>query len=87
MKREEPRPATSLTVVNGRDVPATNVTVRTEAKTVEHARPLPSQAKAVLKLPKLKGCVVAVSATFEGGDVSEVGDIDLCKIKLVRLTD
>jgi hypothetical protein len=85
--RAEPRPAAALTVVNGREVAATVVTVRAEAKTVRHAEPLASHARAVLKLPKLKGCVVTVEATFEGGDASEVGDIDLCKVKLVRLTD
>jgi len=79
--------AATLTVVNGREVAATAVTVSAEAKTVRHAEPLASHARAVLKLPKLKGCVVTIVATFEGGDASEVGDIDLCKVKLVRLTD
>jgi len=83
----ELRPAAALTVVNGREVTATTVTVTAEAKTVMRSEPLASQAKAILKLPKLKGCVVTVEATFEGGDASEVGDIDLCKVKLVRLTD
>jgi hypothetical protein len=87
VKRMELRPAAALTVVNGREVTATTVTVTAEAKTVMRSEPLASQAKAILKLPKLKGCVVTVEATFEGGDASEVGDIDLCKVKLVRLTD
>ena len=81
------RPAAALTIVNGREVEATSVIVSAEAKTVRHSEPLASRAKAVLKLPKLKGCVVTVTATFEGGETSEVGDIDLCKVKLVRLTD
>ncbi len=87
MTRAEPRPAATLTVVNGREVAATTVTVSAETKTVRHSEPLASHARTVLKLPKLKGCVVTVEATFEGGDASEVGDIDLCKVKLVRLTD
>jgi hypothetical protein len=76
-----------LTIVNGRAVAATAVTVSAEAKTVRRSEPLTSHAKVVLKLPPLKGCVVRIAATFEGGDASEVGDIELCKVKLVRLTD
>ena len=35
----------------------------------------------------MTGCLVTVAATFEGGSVSDGRTIDLCKVKLVRLTD
>ena len=85
--RAEPRPAAALTVVNGREVAATTVTVSAEAKTVRHAEPLAAHAKAVLKLPRLKGCRVMVAAAPEGGAPSDLGEVDVCKVKLVRLTD
>ena len=68
-------------------MPATTITVTAEAKPVSHAGPLAPNAKATLKLPKMKGCLVTVTATFEGESVSDGGDIDVCKVKLVRLTD
>jgi hypothetical protein len=86
-KPAKPLPATALTVLNRRDVPVVSVTVRVKAKTVEHARPLASHAKAVLKLPKLIGCRAKVTATYAGGEVSETGVVDLCRERLVRLTD
>ena len=86
-KPARPRPATALTVVNARGVPVVRVTVRVEAKTVEHARPLASHARAVVRLPKMAGCKVTVEAAYAGGEVSEAGAVDLCRERLVRLTD
>src|SRR5215204_3928207 len=86
-KPPKPRAATAVTIVNGREIPAMTLTVMADAKTVGHAEPLAPNAKVSLKLPKMKGCLVTVAATFEGGSVSDGGDIDVCKVKLVRLTD
>src|SRR4051812_43424747 len=86
-KPPKPRAATALTVVNGREIPATTITVMAGAKAVSHAEPLAPNAKVTLKLPKMTGCLVAVAVTFEEGSVSDGGDIDVCKVKLVRLTD
>jgi hypothetical protein len=35
----------------------------------------------------MKGCVAKVEAMFEGGEISAIGDIDVCKVKLVRLVE
>ena len=86
-KPPKPRAATALTVVNGREIPATTITLTAGAKAVSHAEPLAPNAKVTLKLPKMKGCRVAVAAAFEEGSVSDGSDIDVCKVKLVRLTD
>jgi hypothetical protein len=86
-KPPKPRAATVVTVVSGRAIPATTITVRAEAKPVSHAGPLAPNAKATLKLPKMKGCLVTVAATFEEGSVSDGAAVDVCKVKLVRLTD
>ena len=86
-KPPKPRAATALTVVNGREIPTTTITLMAGAKAVSHAEPLAPNAKVTLKLPKMTGCFVAVAATFEEGSVSDGGDIDVCKVKLVRLTD
>jgi len=74
-------------IVNGREIPTMTLTVMADAKTVSHSKPLAPNAKVNLKLPKMKGCLVTVSATFEGGSVSDGGDVDVCEVKLVRLTD
>lgn len=54
---------------------------------MSHAEPLAPNAKVTLKLPKMTGCFVAVAATVEEGSVSDGGGIDVCRVKLVRLTD
>ena len=83
----KPQAATAVTVVNGSELPAKSITVLSDAKAVSHAGPLAPKAQATLKLPKMKGCLVTVAATFEGGSVSDGRTIDVCKVKLVRLTD
>jgi hypothetical protein len=54
---------------------------------VSRAGPLAPKAKATLKLPEMKGCVVTIAATFEGGSAADGRAVDVCKVKLVRLTD
>jgi hypothetical protein len=86
-KPSKPRAATAVTVVNGREIPAVTITVMAGAKAVSHAGPLVPDAKATLNLPKIKGCLITVEVTFEGGSVSDGSVIDVCRVKLVRLTD
>jgi phage-related baseplate assembly protein len=73
--------------VNGRDIPVATVTVVAGTKTVRHVEPLAPNAQAVLKLPQMKGCTATIQAVFEGGEVSVIGTIDVCKVKLVRLIE
>jgi hypothetical protein len=61
--------------------------VRSDTKAVRHAGPLAPKAQATVRLPEMKGCVVTIAATFEGGSVADGRAIDVCKVKLVRLTD
>ena len=86
-KPTKSRAVAALTVVNGSEVPATTITITEEAKIVSHAGPLAPKAQTTLKLPRMTGCLVTVEATFEGGSGSDGRAIDVCKVKLVRLTD
>lgn len=83
----QPPRAGSLVIVNGRDIPVATMTVTTGTETVRHVEPLAPSAQATLKLPQMKGCVAKVEAMFEGGEISAIGDIDVCKVKLVRLVE
>jgi hypothetical protein len=83
----QPRAAAALTILNKRKTPVTTVSVTAEAKTVRHTGPLAPNAKVSLKLPKMKGCLVTVAAASQGGKVSKLGDVDVCKETLVRLTE
>jgi hypothetical protein len=83
----QPRAAAALTILNKRKTPVTTVTVTAEAKTVRHAGPLAPNAKVSLKLPKMKGCLVTVATASQGSKVSKLGDVDVCKETLVRLTE
>jgi hypothetical protein len=82
-----PLRAGSLAVVNGRDITVATVTVVAETETVRHDEPLAPNAQAVLRLPQMKGCTATVQAVFEGGEVSVIGTIDVCRVKLVRLIE
>src|SRR4051794_31881822 len=83
----QPPRAGSLAVVNGRDITVATVTVVAEPETVRHVEPLAPNAQAVLRLPQMKGCTATIQAVFEGGEVSVIGTIDVCKVKLVRLIE
>ena len=86
-KATGPRPAQSVTVTNASANTATEVVITGEEKTAKISKPLKSKAKAVVKLPKLKGCTVAVAATFEGEGQVDAGEFDICKEKTIRFTD
>jgi hypothetical protein len=83
-----PKPASAVTVTNASTHTATRIVMTGEdeqAATV--SKPLAPKAKAVVKLPKLKGCTVAVQATFESEGLVDVGEFDVCKDKTIRFTD
>ena len=81
------RAATAVTLVNGREIVARKITVLVHGEPLAHIGPLGPKAQATLNLPKITGCRVTVAATFDGGSVSDGGAIDVCRAKLVRLTD
>ena len=84
-----PKPSgPSLTVVNARDTAATQVAVVAGDKTIRTSKPLAPKARAVMKLPRMKGCTVTVAAAYAGDDaLTEVGEVNVCKEKSVRLVD
>jgi len=83
----KPRPATSLQITNARGVATTTVEVQAGGQFVSLDRPLTPQDKGVLKLPKVTGCTVALTAAFLDDTTIEVPDLDICREKGVRLTD
>lgn len=82
-----PKPASALLITNARAVPAVEVVIGAGEKTVGLPKPLAPKAKATLKLPKVTGCTVSVSATFADESVVEMDDFDVCKEKTIRFTD
>jgi hypothetical protein len=81
------KPAGALSITNARAVPAVEVVIGAGEKTVGLPKPLAPNAKATLKLPKVTGCTVSVSATFADESVVELDDFDVCKEKTIRFTD
>ena len=81
------KPASALSITNARAVPAVEVVIGAGEKTVGLPKPLASKAKTTLKLPKMTGCTVSVSATFEDESVVELDDFDVCKENTIRFTD
>jgi hypothetical protein len=80
-------PAT-LTVTNARAVKATSIEVISGSQVVaRHRRPLAPGAKARIRLPKLKDCLVAITASFEDGAEISADGQDACTDKSVRLVD
>jgi hypothetical protein len=86
-KKRGPTPASIVTVTNASKNIATDVTITGEGKDAKLTKPLKPKAKASVKLPKLKGCIVTVAATFEGEGQVEAGEFDVCKDKSIRFTD
>ena len=82
-----PRPAQAVTVINASASMATQVTITGEGKIVKTAKALAPKARALVKLPRMKGCTVAVAAAFEGEGQVEVGEFNVCKDKTIRFTD
>ena len=82
------RPAQMVTLTNASGQTATQVVITgDEDKSANLAKPLAPKAKANLKLPKLKECMVHVAAVFEGEGEVDIGEFDVCKEKTIRFTD
>ncbi|HEX8165098.1 MAG TPA: hypothetical protein VF601_04830 [Beijerinckiaceae bacterium] len=83
-----PKPAAAVTVTNASTHTATRIVITgDDDQTATVSKPLAPKAKAVVKLPKLKGCTVSVQATFESEGLVDVGEFDVCKEKTIRFTD
>ena len=84
-----PKPSgPSLTIVNARDAVATQVAVVAGDKTIRTSKPLAPKGRTVMKLPRMKGCTVTVAAAYADDEaLTEVGEVNVCKEKSVRLTD
>jgi hypothetical protein len=79
-RRETPRSATTLTIVNGRAVPATSVAVLVGATVVTRSGPLAPNGRVTLTLPRVKACRVSVVASFPGWYSSlRSGQVNICK--------
>lgn len=81
------RPPAAVAVTNASKQTATRVVISAGETTASTAKPLAPKARTLVKLPKLKGCLVSVAATFEGEGQVEVGEFDVCKDKTIRFTD
>jgi hypothetical protein len=86
-RKRGPTPASAVVVTNASKNTATDVTITAEGKDAKLTKPLKPKAKASVKLPRLKGCIVTVTATFEGEGQAEAGEFDVCKDRNIRFTD
>jgi hypothetical protein len=86
-KTSTPKAPSAVTVANASTHTATMVIITAEDATASTSRPLAPKARTTLKLPKLQGCTVSVSASFEGAGRVDVGEFDVCKDKTIRFTD
>ena len=86
-KPKGPTPAQALSVVNASPNTALDVIIEGESQSARLGKSLAPKAQATLKLPKLKGCTVSVTAMFQGAGNTEVAEFDICKEKLIRFTE
>jgi hypothetical protein len=87
-RSKTPRPAQLVTLTNASGQTAKQIVITgDDDKSAKLAKPLPPKAKANLKLPKLKECMVHVAAVFEGEGQVDIGDFDICKERTIRFTD
>jgi hypothetical protein len=84
---EQAKPASALVITNARQVPATDIAIGANGQTVRIKKPLAPQAKTTLKLPKMKGCQVAVAAIFPDEASIQADELDVCRDNTIRLTD
>ena len=86
-KKPSAVPPFIVTLANASTHTAVMVIITTEDAIASTSKPLGPKARATLKLPKLQGCTVSVTASFEGGGQVDVGEFDICKDKTIRFTD
>jgi hypothetical protein len=82
------RSGTIISVTNARAVKATSIEVISGEQVIaRHTKPLSPGAKARIRLPKLKDCLVAINASFEDGSEISADGQDACEDTTVRLVD
>ena len=69
-----------------RGVPATSLILTAEATTISYSKQIAPTGKAIVALPRMKGCIVTVVAQLQdGAEASE--QVNVCNVNTVRLTD
>jgi len=84
------RPHPQITITNQRTVPLSNFAIATPGDqprlVAKLAKPLAPGKSVALKLNKPQGCTYTVQAKFEDEAESDA-DMDLCKDRVIRLTE
>ena len=86
-KPRGPVPARSITISNVSGSALTEFVVAADGKTAKLTRELGTNEKAVMKLPAFKSCTVTLIATFERAGEAEQNEQNICKDRVVRLTN
>ena len=86
-KSNQKGPPGAVTVINASTKTVTGVVITAGDQTTTLSKPLAPKGRTAVKLPKAKGCMVSVAATFDGGSKSDADAFDVCKEKLIRFTD
>lgn len=86
-KPRGPQAARAITIINGSTVTISGVAITAGDKAVNWAKPIAPEAKALIKLPAIKGCMISILASYEGEGAGNSGEVDICKDKTIRLTD
>lgn len=85
-KPKGPTPARVLSITNDTGASLAAVEVSAEGKTAS-LKELATGKTANLRLPALKACTVAISATFQGSTFPDTHEQDICKDRKVRFTN
>ena len=88
---QQPMPPAVVTVSNARASALTSFEIATSAEprriVAKLARPLAPGGTVGLRLARPAGCGYTVTAHFEDSTHSDPASMDLCKDKIIRLTD
>ena len=85
-KPKGPTPARVLSITNDSSTSLAAVEVSADGKTAS-LKELATGKTASLRLPALKSCTVAISATFQGSTFPDMHEQDICKDRKVRFTN
>lgn len=84
------KPVSQVTITNQRAVPLMALEITTAGEqpllVAKLARPLPPGKSVALKLTKAQGCAFTVQGKFDD-EADTDSDIDLCKERVLRLTE
>lgn len=88
---QQPMPPAVVTVSNARTIPLTSLEIVTSGEprrvVASLARPLAPGGTVGLRLSRPAGCSYTVQARFDDSTHSEPAAMDLCKDKVIRLTE